>query len=258
MPACARIADLLTASDGRHGYRRVRLDLRSEGTKVSEKTVARIMREDDLAAKRGKRRRNSSCEGEVSDAPEKLIDRDFRASSPNEKWLADITEFRIPDGKACLSPIIDCFDGMVVSWSTSTSPNAELANSSLEAAISTLDGSERPICHSDRRCHYRWPGWIGPCEGAGMTRSMSKKGCSPDNSAGEGFFGRLKVEMFYRRIWKVWSVEGFIAEVDRYINRYSQQRVKTTFGGLSPVRYREKSWTPQPRKVRRNVSIPLS
>lgn len=62
----------------------------------------------------------------------------------------------------------------------------------------------------------------------------------PDNSACEGFFGRLKVEMFYGLSWKGWSVEGFIAEVDRYINWYNQQRIKTSLGGLSPVGYREK------------------
>lgn len=236
----ARVADLFTASDGRYGYRRIHLNLRSEGIKVSEKVVARVMREDGLVAKRGKRRRYSSYKGEVSDAPENLINRDFRASSPNEKWLTDITEFRIPAGKLYLSPIIDCFDGMVVSWSMSTSPSAELANLSLAAAISTLDGSERPICHSDRGCHYRWPGWMGLCERAGVTRSMSKKGCSPDNSACEGFFGRLKVEMFYGLSWKGWSVEEFIAEVDRYINWYNKQRIKTSLGGLSPVGYREK------------------
>ena len=69
---------------------------------------------------------------------------------------------------------------------------AALANGSLEDACGTLSPGQHPVCHSDRGCHYRWPGWIGICEGNGLTRSMSKKGCSPDNSACEGFFGRLK------------------------------------------------------------------
>ncbi len=66
----------------------------------------------------------------------------------------------------------------------------------LDEAISILDESQRPILHSDRDSHYRWPGWIERVEKAGIIRSMSKKGCSPDNAACKGFFGRLKTEMF--------------------------------------------------------------
>jgi len=82
-----------------------------------------------------------------------------------------------------LSPIIDCFDGMVVSWTIGTSPDAELVNTMLDEAILHLSGDEHPIIHSDSGCHYRWPGWISRMEDAGLTRSMSKKGYSPDNSA---------------------------------------------------------------------------
>lgn len=96
------------------------------------------------------------------------------------------------DSDSYLSPVIDCYDGLVVAWRIGRRPNAALANGSLEDACGTLSPGQHPICHSDRGCHYRWPGWIGICEGNGLTRSMSKKGCSPDNSACEGFFGRLK------------------------------------------------------------------
>lgn len=127
-----------------------------------------------------------------SDAPENLVNRHFRAAAPNELRLADITEFGLPGGKACLPPILDCFDGGLPAWSIGTSPNAELANGSLEAACGTLREGQRPVTHSDRGCRYRWPGWIAICEKNHLTRSMSKKGCSPDNSAMEGFFGGLK------------------------------------------------------------------
>lgn len=72
-----------------------------------------------------KRRRYSSYQGEISPTPENIINRNFQASAPNEMWLTDITEFQIPAGKVYLSPIIDCFDGMVVSWTIGTSPDAE-------------------------------------------------------------------------------------------------------------------------------------
>ena len=126
-----RISEIFAASNGRYGYRRIRLGPRSEGVRVSEKVVARLMRELDLVAKRGKKRRYSSYKGEISDAPENLVKRNFHADAPNKLWLTDIAEFRIPAGKVYLSPVVDCFDGMVVSWAMSTSPNAELANAML-------------------------------------------------------------------------------------------------------------------------------
>ena len=78
-----------------------------------------------------------------------MINRDFSADAPNQKWITDITEFHIPTGKVYLSPIIDCFDGMAVSWSIGTSPDAQLANTMLIAAIKTLSAAERPLVHSD-------------------------------------------------------------------------------------------------------------
>ena len=130
--------------------------------------------------------------GEISPAVPNLLKRDFHADRPNQKWLTDLSEFAIPAGKVYLSPIVDCFDGMIVHWTMCTSPNAALANSMLDGAIAKLNENQHPIVHSDRGGHYRWPGWIERMNHAGLIRSMSKKGCSPDNSACEGFFGRLK------------------------------------------------------------------
>ena len=127
---------------------------------------------------------------------------------------------------------------MPVSWTIGTSPNAELANPMLKNAIATLKSNEKPIVHSDRGCHYRWPGWIQIMEEASLTRSMSRKGCSPDNSACEGFFGHLKTEMFYGRNWDQYSIEAFIQEIDSYMHWYCKDRIKSTLGGLSPLDYR--------------------
>jgi transposase InsO family protein len=138
-----------------------------------------------------------------------------------------------------LSPIIDCFDGMVVSWTVGTSPDAELVNTMLDEAILHLPEGEHPIIHSDRGCHYRWPGWISRMENAGLTRSMSKKGCSPDNSACEGFFGRLKNEMFYNRSWQDISIEQFVSVLNRYIQWYNEKRIKMSLGAMSPIDYRK-------------------
>jgi len=159
---------------------------------------------------------------------------------PNQKWLTDITEFSIPAGKIYLSPIVDCYDGALPSWTIGTNPDAALVNTMLDNAIATLKPGERPIVHSDRGCHYRWPGWISRMKMFGLTRSMSKKGCSPDNSACEGLFGRLKNEMFYCHDWRNVTIDGFINILTEYLVWYNNDRIKMSLGGLSPMAYRQK------------------
>ena len=97
----------------------------------------------------------------------------------------------------------DCFDGLVISGTIGTRPDAVLVNTMLDAAIETVAKShDRPVVHSDRGAHYRWPGWLTRISDAKLIRSMSRKGCSPNNAACEGFLGRLKTELFYPRDWQ--------------------------------------------------------
>ena len=116
---------------------------------------------------------------------------------------------------------------------------ANLVNQMLENALLLLEPGEHPIIHSDRGCHYRWPDWIHMVVQAGSVRSMSRKGCSPDNSACEGFFGRLKNEMFYGQLWQRVSLDQFMEILDNYLHWYNEKRIKLTLGGLSPVEYRQ-------------------
>lgn len=129
---------------------------------------------------------------------------------------------------------------MVVSWTLGTRPDSELVNTMLDAAIDTVQSCDsKPIIHSDRGAHYRWPGWLDRMHSAKLTRSMSRKGCSPDNAACEGFFGRLKNEMFYPRDWKSTTIEAFIRALHEYILWYNEKRIKISLGSLSPIEYRE-------------------
>jgi putative transposase len=236
---CA-IANIFELNHRCYGYRRIRAALGRQQVILSEKVVRRLMRQERLAVATAKRRRYGSYLGEISPAPDNLINRDFQAAGPNEKWLTDITEFQIPAGKVYLSPVIDCFDGLVVSWSIGTRPDAELVNTMLDAAIETVANSDdRPVVHSDRGAHYRWPGWLARMRDAKLIRSMSRKGCSPDNAACEGFFGRLKTELFYAREWQATTIEEFIKVVDSYIRWYNEKRIKISLGSLSPLEYRE-------------------
>ena len=222
-----------------YGYRRMQASLARQRLCLSEKIVRRLMKEESLVAVTRKRRRYGSYLGEISPAPENLLNRDFRARAPNEKWLTDITEFQIPAGKVYLSPMIDCFDGMVVSWSIGTRPDADLANTMLDAAIEVAaQTGERPTVHSDRGSHYRWPGWLSRIAEAKLVRSMSRKGCSPDNAACEGFFGRLKNELFYARSWLSTTTEEFVGTLDAYIRWYNDSRIKISLGARSPIEHR--------------------
>ena len=221
-----------------YGYRRIHGELKKIGITVSEKIVRRIMKEEHLTVPTKRMKKYSSYKGEITPEVDNIINRDFHAEQPNTKWLTDITEFAIPAGKVYLSPVIDCFDGMVVKWNIGTTPDSILVNKMLEDAIGTLLPSEHPLVHTDRGCHYRWTGWIERMQAAGLTRSMSKKGCSPDNAACEGFFGRLKNEMFYGRSWVGVSMDNFINEINSYIEWYNTKRIKQSLGYMSPAEYR--------------------
>lgn len=233
-----RILELFVKNSERYGYRRIHSLLAKEGIRISEKIVRKIMSECELKVRGKRRNKYNSYKGEITPAVPNVIERDFHAESPNLKWLTDITEFAIPAGKVYLSPIVDCFDGMLPAWKISTTPDACLVNSMLDDAISTLRDKEHPLIHTDRGCHYRWPGWISRMENAGLQRSMSRKGCSPDNSASEGFFGRLKNEMFYNRNWSGVTIKKFITILNEYLSWYNETRIKTSLGNMSPLEYR--------------------
>jgi transposase InsO family protein len=155
--------------------------------------VCRLLRQDGLAATTTRRRRYDSGRGDISLAPKNIINQGFYAAAPNQKWLTDLAEFHIPAGKVHLSPVIDFFDGLVVNWSIGTRPDAELVDTMLDSAIESVAGcEERSVVHSDRGAHYRCPGSLLRMQAAKLTRSMSRKGYSPDNTACGGFFGRQK------------------------------------------------------------------
>jgi transposase InsO family protein len=110
------IADIFECNYRVYGYRRIRVALSRQQVFISEKVVRRLMRQEGLAAATTRRRRYGSYRRGITPAPENPNNPDFRAAAPNQKWLTDITEFQMPAGKVYLSPVIDRFDGLVVSW----------------------------------------------------------------------------------------------------------------------------------------------
>ena len=204
----AKNKSLFHENRGIYGCRRIHIALKREGITVSEKVIRRIMWEENPVVSMPKQKKYNSYLGEITPEAENVISRNFHADKSDEKWLTDITKFALPCGKMYLSPIIDCFDGMVVSWAIGSNPNAALVNTMLDQAI------------------------------AGLMCSMSKKGSSPDNAACEGFFGRLKNEMFFGRSWSGVSLEFFAQELDSYIHWYNHKQIKLSLGGLNPFEFR--------------------
>jgi len=227
------------ASHFTYGYRRIWWSLRHAGMTVSEKVVRRLMAEDRIPVHGSKNKRKwTSYRGELTPAPPNLVQRNFHAKAPCQLWLTDITEFSAADGKLYLSAMIDCFDGKVVGVKTGRNPVMELAEDTLEQALTAHpEATQTPlVVHSDRGGHYRSRGWIRRTQAAGITRSMSKKGCSPDNAACEGFFGRLKNEMYYDRRWT--TCDALEAAIHAYIEFYNTTRIKDSLGGYSIQAYR--------------------
>ena len=209
-------------------------DLSALTAAVSEKVVRRIMAEEGLRARAPRAARYSSYAGEEGRAAAPnllLVDagrdlHDFSAAAPGEVLVTDITEFRLPDDprKVYLSPAVDLFDGDVAAFSVGTSPSKALVAEMLAGAVAAAGGGF--TLHSDRGWHYRTPDWVRACGEAGVERSMSRKGHSPDNAACEGFFGRLKVEFFHGRDWRGVSAERFAAELAEWIRWYREGRLK--------------------------------
>ena len=230
------MAEAFAASKGGYGYRRVKAALR---TRASEKVIRGIMAEDGLTAHVPKRRRYSSYEGETTPAPGNLADRDFTAEMPNEKWLTDITEIKARDGKVHLSPMIGCHDGRIIAYTAGSGPNAELADRMLVKAVESLPEGAHPLVRSDRRMPLPVPGWLAFMGRYGLIRSTGAKGCSPDNAAAEGFFGRMKTESVHPGHWEERTRSEVLVPVDEYIRWHDHERIKRSLGWMSPVQYRQ-------------------
>lgn len=142
-------------------------------------------------------------------------------------------------GRACLSPPIDCHDGKIVAYTAGSCPDAELANGMLVKAAETLPEGAHPLVHSNRGCHYRWPGWLALMDHYGLTRSTGAKGRSPDNAAAEGFFGRMKTESVHPEHWEERTRDEVLVPVDNCIRWCNHERIERSIGWMSPVQYRQ-------------------
>ena len=223
-----------------YGSERIHQELKNQGIRVSEKVIRQLMKEENIHPFVPRMKKYSSYQGEISPSVPDLYKHDFKANKPYEKIVTDITEFSLRDGKVYLSPMIDLYDGCPIIWKIGTSPNKELTNSMLIEFHDIIPGGAKPTIHSDRGCHYRIPDWINMMDAFGYIRSMSRKGCSPDNAACEGFFGILKREFFHNHNWNNIIREEFIKELDKYLTWFKIKSIIERLGYISPAEYRSR------------------
>ncbi len=223
---------------GRYGYRRITLALKHLGLVINHKCVQRLMQSMQLKS-RIRVVKYRSYKGHVGRIADNVLQRKFKADKPNQKWVTDVTEFKIRGEKLYLSPIMDLFNGEIIAFQTQRRPLFGLVKDMLDNALSKLKPDEKPILHSDQGWQYQMRHYQQQLKQHGLTQSMSRKGNCLDNASMESFFGILKSECFYGEEFQ--SVDELEQTVKEYIHYYNHERIKVKLKGLSPVEYRTQS-----------------
>ena len=225
---------------GRYGYRRVTAEMRNRGFVINHKTVRRLMGEMCLKC-RIRKVRYRSYKGVTGMIAPNVIARDFAAEAPNRKWATDVTQIKIGSVKLYLSPILDMYNGEVISYNVSRSPNLEQVCDMLDKAFDKFDNLDGLILHSDQGWQYQHLDYRQRLTKRNVIQSMSRKGNCLDNAMAENFFGIMKSELLYAENFE--SPEAFIKALDEYIYYYNNKRIKLRLNGKSPVQYRTLSTT---------------
>lgn len=214
------------------------MELHNRGYRINHKTVQRLMKVLGLKCLvRIKKYR--SYKGETGKIAPNIIERDFNATEPNQKWATDITEFSLFGSKMYLSPILDMYNGEIVSYTISRSPVLKQVMDMLDKAFSKIPDDTNLILHSDQGWQYQHKMYQKRLKEKGIRQSMSRKGNCLDNAVMENFFGLLKSELLYLREFS--SMDEFKNELIKYIDYYNNKRIKSKLKGLSPIQYRIQS-----------------
>jgi transposase InsO family protein len=238
--ACVRaeIHVICQEHHGRYGYRRVTAELHKRGFQTNHKLVMKIMKQEHLTC-RVRMKKYRSYKGEIGKIAPNLINRDFHATRPNQKWTTDITEFNLFGQKLYLSPILDMFNGEIISYTIYNRPVLKQVTHMLELAFEKIPENTGLILHSDQGWHYQHKAFQKMLLQKGLRQSMSRKGNCLDNSVMENFFGLLKSELLYLQEFE--SIEDFKKKLIDYIYYYNHLRIKCKLKGMSPIEYRTHS-----------------
>ena len=232
------IKQIFHENKGRYGYRRIKDELEKSNLNINHKTIQRLMKELGLVC-RVRMKKYKSYRGEVGKVAPNLLNRDFEAEKPNEKWVTDITEFSLFGQKLYLSPILDLYNREIISYSLMERPVYGQVQEMLEKAFDKNPDLKGLVFHSDQGWQYQMKNYQAKLKEKGILQSMSRKGNCLDNAVMENFFGLLKSELLYLQDFQ--SVDHFKQELVDYIEWYNTKRIKRKLKGLSPVEYRIQS-----------------
>ena len=223
---------------GRYGYRRITAELRNRNLPLNHKTVQRLMKELGLVC-RVRMKKYRSYKGEVGKIAPNLLNRDFHADRPNQKWVTDVTEFSLFGEKLYLSPVLDLCSSDLVSYTISERPVLSMVTTMLEKAFEKIPDNTNLILHSDQGWQYQHKQYQRMLREKGIRQSMSRKGNCLDNAVIENFFGLLKSELLYLQDFE--SMEHFKRELIDYLDYYNNRRIKAKLKGLPPAIHRQKA-----------------
>ena len=238
LDAQAAITGIYHENKGRYGYRRITADLRNRGFGLNHKTVQRLMKKLGLVC-RVRMKKYHSYKGEVGKIVPNLLERNFEAKKPNQKWVTDVTEFHLFGQKLYLSPILDLCSRDIVSYALSDRPGLSMVIRMLDSAFAQISDSTNLILHSDQGWQYQHKHYQRMLKKKGIRQSMSRKGNCLDNAVIENFFGLLKSELLY--LQKFESMQQFKAELIEYLDYYNNSRAKAKLKGLPPAVHRQQA-----------------
>jgi transposase InsO family protein len=232
----AEVRRLFAAHRGTYGSPRITADLRADGWKVSQNTVAAIMHEQGLAARRKKKRRSTTRPGKGRWRAADLVKRDFPAAKINTKWYGDGTEIKTRQGKLYLASVLDMASRRVLGFALGEHHDAQLAYGALAMAVA-VRGGQVPgvIFHSDRGSEYTAGAFRAACQRLSISQSMGRPGSALDNAVIESWHSTLE--------WELRSVEHFPtraaarARVPAWIHEYNHTRRHSACQMMSPVDY---------------------
>jgi putative transposase len=238
LAVCEHIDEIFKANMGRYGYRRITMELHNRSIIINHKTVERLMRKNGIKCQ-VRLKKYRSYRGQEGKIAPNILERDFLATIPNSKWVTDVTEFALFGQKRYLSPILDLYNGEIISYTISERPNLLMVTNMLAKAIENIKENTDLVLHSDQGWHYQHAAYQNALKKRGIIQSMSRKGNCLDNAVMENFFGLLKSELLYLQRFS--SIEHFESELKNYIHYYNNHRIKAKLKGLSPVMFRTQS-----------------
>ncbi len=222
LPLAEKIKECQDKCGRTYGYRRVHIWLEKNGIHHNPKTILRVMQKYDLlSAVRRKKYRNY---GDHLHRYPNLLNRDFNADRPNQKWVTDISYIKTQQGTLYLSVIRDLYDNSIVAYKTGTEQNINLVLSTIKAAKRKEKVTAELQLHSDQGFQYTSPAYFNLTKSYGITPSMSRRGNPYDNAMAENFFSILKTECIYRAKLKTYEDARIL--ISEYIHFYNNERIQ--------------------------------